>query len=191
MGLDPWSLNSNNGQKNFLSLNNEYQSFFQYKSISQNNAIMLCLKKMLQLISPSYFYNSVRTLSFFQNQFITYRYLKQGIYLRLPDGSILYDYSTTHLTENQILKEAETFISGEIYAAEDFNNLDNLKKSELSEIITFLIRSKCNVILYLSPYHPIVYNFLKKSSKYINIFESELFFQELANKNGLIIKLIL
>jgi len=188
LGLDPWSLNSNNGQKRFISLNNEYQSFFYYKNILNKDIIKQKIVEWKQLISPSYFYSSARLFFSLRSPVNIFTYLKTGISLRLPDGSTLYDKSYIDRTQNQVLKEAQRYILGDIYSVEEFNNIDALKKRELNFIILYLIKNKCNVTLYLSPYHPIVYDFLKKTSKYNNIFQSESLFQDLAHKNDLNIK---
>ncbi len=188
LGLDPWSLNSNNGQKRYISLYNEYKSFFHYKSIFNKDIIRQKIVEWKQLISPSYFYNSARLFFSFGSQVKIFQYFKKGIALRLPDGSILYDNSIIGRNQNQVLMEVQRYIKGDIYSVEEFNNIDSLKKSELHFIIFYLIKNKCNVTLYLSPYHPIVYDYLKKTSKYNNIFQSEILFQHLAHKYNLKIK---
>jgi len=194
IGLDPWVLNMNNQQTRWRSLENEYHSapFISSNSNScfgsQNN-----LAKYKELISAAYLSASINKLIMkIHNKEIKYFETedKSGkTAIKLADGSLVNDEKTRKLHTDEIRKHATDYAAtNPIYSLGGFNELSRDHINKFESLINHLQNQGIEVMLFLPPYHPLVYKKISNDSKYKMLLEAESYFVKSArNKN---IKLI-
>lgn len=184
LGLDPWMLNDNNGDRRWLSLKDNYIDMARrlHIEVSDSSSISRRNPKYGELVSLDYFQNSLWTiLKFGTNKYSpTRRILNDGI-TRLTDGSICYDKKYRIRTLAEIELAANSYIGLKpIYLLGGFSYLSRGKIGQLEKFIDFLIDERIEVIFFLAPYHPKVYNFLIGDIQYKKVSESEGYFKALA-----------
>lgn len=182
LGLDPWTLNINNGQDRWSSLSKEFSIF--HKKLF-NSDLRLEVKhpdsKYLQIVSPSYFKSSLRKLLLF-NEPVATKNNNNEMFTKLKDGSISYDLKYKLASEADVSKRSLEFISGEIYSVEKFDKLSEEIIALLEKFIIHCQKKNIQISFFLAPYHPTVYSFICSSKKYHKILESENFYIALGKK---------
>ncbi len=199
IGLDPWTLNRNSTQTRWRVLNSDLKKFLSNSNDSGNlpdeenmkerfKSTLRANLKYNQLISPSYFQQSLYSV-FFLNTTLLVTTQKDNITLtRLSDGSISYDAKTREIPPKELEKKVADFTRDGIYGIENFTDLDSDDQKKLDLLITYYKQRKTEIIFILAPYHPDIYKKIATSSKYIMVSESEKYFKELADKNHIKIK---
>lgn len=186
LGLDPWTLNINNGQTRWMTLNHEY--FILYTQLTNKNIVEKYEQisvKYLQLISPSYFQGSFKRMFNVSSKPIATNTKINNAFTKLVDGSITYDLEYRSATPNDIEKKALDFISGNIYSIEKFDKLSPKIRFLLEKFIARLRSNHIEISFFLSPYHPKVYSFIAELEKYSRIIDSENYFRDLGLKYGI------
>lgn len=198
LGLDPWILNKNNGQDRWKSISaynyvfmdsvkvrKEHNEFF----YSLNHKIFQ-IKKMLSIVSPSYF------------QTATHYLIKNTSEMNRAD-KVIGDYYPTRLTNlntdikladgtmspgeggvSESLKyDAKTYISNDqVYSLGKFYELNRSSQQDFEKFVDHLYKRNINVVFFLTPYHPYVYNYFMNSTKYCMVAESESYFRMIGNQ---------
>lgn len=186
IGLDPWTLNINNGQSRWMTLNQEY--FILYNQLTNKNIVTEeehIESKYFQLVSPSYFKGSLKKILLASSEPIATNTKINKTFTRLVDGSITYDLEYRSATPDEIEKKAEDYISGDIYSIEKFDKLSPEIKFLLEKFIEHLRNNHIEISIFLAPYHPKIYSFVAKSEKYSQIIESEIYYRDLGLKYGI------
>jgi hypothetical protein len=183
LGLDPWTLNINNGQTRWMTLNQEY--LILYNQLTNKNIVTKdehIESKYFQLVSPSYFKGSLKKMLLASSKPIATNTKINKTFTKLVDGSITYDLEYRSATPNEIEKRAIGFISGDIYSIEKFDKLSPEIRYLLEKFIKHLRSNHIEISFFLAPYHPKVYSFIAKSDKYSKVIESENYFRDLGLK---------
>ncbi len=186
LGLDPWTLNINNGQTRWKTLNQEY--LISYNQLTNNSIVAKDEQidsKYLQLVSPSYFKGSFKKMLIVSSKPIPTTTKINNTFTKLVDGSITYDLEVRSATPDEIEKRAIDFISGDIYSIEKFDKLSPEIRFLLEKFIERLRSNHIEISFFLAPYHPKVYSFIAKSDKYSKVIESENYFRDLGLKYGI------
>lgn len=176
IGLDPWTFNDNNKLERWKSLSKEYHAF--HDSLVETDKYF----KYHQLYSLSYFQSSIKSL-------ITQ--IKEGdepmatdeIYNVTntihPDGSLTYAEAFRNASPKEIESKIISYLDGDIYGIENYKTISLKVKQELELLIEDMHTHGIEVMFFLSPYHPRVYQFLKahysaidQAEFYINTFAS-------------------
>lgn len=183
IGLDPWTLNANNGQTRWTAYNKEYNSIFKLL-MNKESSIHENWKdsKYLQLVSPSYFKSSYKNLFAKSLLPISTKKPINTSFTRHPDGSISYDSIYRSVTPDELVKHVVDYISGDVFCVEKFEKLSPEIELLLEKFIIYLKTKKCEVTILMAPYHPDVYDFISKTKKYQNVIKSETYFRRLASK---------
>ncbi|MFZ4474637.1 MAG: hypothetical protein ACOYPR_05545 [Saprospiraceae bacterium] len=184
LGLDPWTLNINNGQMRWSTLNHEY--LILYNQLTGNNIVAkeeLVNSTYLQLISLSYFKISFKKLiSGRRNTPISTTIKTNNTFTKILDGSISYDLKYRSVTAAEIEEKCTIYTSGDIYGVEKFDEHSTEIRFLLEKFIEHLRKNNIEISIFLAPYHPKVYSFISKSDKYRKIIESESYFIDLGLK---------
>lgn len=186
LGLDPWTLNVNNGQVRWKTLNQEY--FTIYKKLTNKNIVTTEEQresKYIQLISPSYFKGSFKKMLLASSKPIATKTKINNTFTRLVDGSITYDLAYRSATPEEVEKRAIEFINSDIYSIERFDKLSPDISFILEKFIEHLKSKNIEISFLLTPYHPEVYSFIAKNDKYSKVIESENYFRQLGLKFGI------
>lgn len=195
IGLDPWTLNVNNGQSRWLTLDLEYNRFLNLmsknSSKNEDNPIektKYSLKKNIyfkELFSPSYFKGSLLSLISKNRKPLVVTIKKvNNTATKLSDGSLSYTLEYRSPSKDELEKRVSDYVNGDIYSIENFDRLDKNIQTKLEFLINYLLYKNVNIEFFLAPYHPKVYSFIAKSEKYRQVIESEKYFIFLGVKYG-------
>jgi len=187
LGLDPWILNENNTQERWKTLADDYYPFVKNKL---NFVDEFHVKKPLfnigkyrELVSSSYFKTSLEYVfkGINKNYIPTNRIINDG-FTRLTDGSIYYDKIYREASDGEIKTRAKNAIAqNPVYSLGDFINFSHEYKVIFIKFIEYLQHNGIEVEFFLSPYHPIVYDYFKKNTYYHIVFQTETFFRKFAS----------
>ena len=100
------------------------------------------------------------------------------------DGSRIYSQKTL---QGDADASARAYISGKVYHVEEYNNLDTERQKIFEKLVKDIQSKGTTVVIFLPPYHPIVYDYLKKEAKYSNVFAAERWYRSFAAENGVVI----
>ena len=153
LGVDPWLFNINNDQNRWLSIEKEYNKYYN-KAESKINPSFTILK-YTQLFSPSYLQASIKSL---QRKKITPTSKKnnEGMTL-LKDGSITYGEKVRKITKDKVDYAARYYIQSKIYSIEEFKRISPEKFTEFQNLCSDILENDIKLSFFLSPYHPLVY----------------------------------
>ena len=184
IGIDPWIFNVNNNQERWKTLKKEYYSFL--NEPLQNNTSQ---NRLLQLISPSYFQESLILL--FKSGFKLAPTSTEKKYNKLNtilnDGSLVYSKEYREVSSEEINKKAIRFVSGDIYSIVDFNQISSTHINLFKKLIYDMQEQNIKIKFLLVPYHPIVFNEISNNNKYKNVLLTEIFIREFASENSITI----
>ena len=182
IGIDPWIFNVNNNQERWKTLKKEYYSFLNEPSQSNTSQ-----NRLLQLISPSYFQESLILL--FKSGFKLAPTSTEKKYNKLNtilnDGSLVYSKEYREVSSEEINKKAIRFVSGDIYSIEDFNQISSTHINLFKKLIYDMQEQNIKIKFLLVPYHPIVFNKISNNNKYKNVLLTEIFIRKFASENSI------
>ena len=180
--VSPWTFNEKNGQVRWMSLSDYYNAFFNKKG---DNEIELI--KYSQLVSPSYFQSSLKPAIKFILNGKSNPVKSDTIYnvsnTILPDGSLTYSKSYREASETLIQLKIKKYISGKLYSLTNYDTLSARTLSDFNALVDDMIQNKIEVVFYLSPYHPKVYEVVKKH--YPMVIKSEEYVKKLAKEKNI------
>lgn len=182
LALDPWILNVNNGQNRWKSISPEFNSFL--KSINKDTILHID-DKYLELISPSYFQTSFRMLLRGKNKPIITKSAINNDFTKLSDGSICYDAKYRNASTKEINNGVAKFINDGMYSIEQFDALSIKYRVYLKKLIEKMKSRHSEIVFFLSPYHPKVYESIEKNIKYRHVIAAENYFRKLAKEEGI------
>lgn len=186
IGIDPWLLNNNSEQERYKILQREYYSFFG-KEVPWYERLPLL--KYSQLFSPSYFQEAVKLApQVYRRKIEPTQNEVNDKYTRLTDGTITYDVQYRKASSQEVEQRAQKFIAGNIYSLENFDVLSEKIKADFDIFIDSLKKKNIEVEFIFMPYHPVVYSYLEKNSKYAKVKEVEIFMKEYAQENNFMVK---
>ena len=157
LGIDPWLLNENNGQKRWKSLEKEYTSFsIERKEINKS----ILNNKVMQLFSFSYFQASLKNLPNVikgKSEPIASKEKYNQTSTRLVDASLSYGKQYREVSNEEVNNNAKNYISGNIYSIEKFNTISPDILQEFENLCLSILENNIELSFFLTPYHPIVY----------------------------------
>jgi len=191
IGLDPYFLNDNNDQSRWKALTIEYNEMLGKLGLSKYVEMPLLDQsiyvKYNQLWSLSYFKTSWSY--FIRGVDVHYRPTNKTIskdFTKLTDGSIIYGESSRNSTLEIVNGYATLSITETpMYAMREFKQLSPKYQTIFKHFIDYLQKKNIEVEFFISPYHPIVYDFIKKSKDYQIVFEVEKYFNQFAAERKL------
>jgi hypothetical protein len=156
LGVDPWLFNINNGQNRWLSVEKEYNEYYN-KAESKIN-LSFTILKYTQLFSPSYFQASIKILQSLPRKKITPTAKKNNEGLtKLKDGSVTYDQGRREITIDQVDYAAKTYIQNEIYSIERYQIISPEKFIEFQNLCSDILENDIKLSFFLCPYRPLIY----------------------------------
>ncbi len=192
IGADAWLLNANSGQSRWKSIFKEYAygkgRMQKGEKIADSKSFEF--EKYTQLLSWPYLKESIK-------------FLRKGKMLKDEHGYCLADDKATVIKNAGIIcsdgthipsieaqaRDAEPlarqYIAGDVYSLEKYDEVNAGLQSQIREFISYLKSQEIEIVLYLTPYHPIVYSYLLQNEKYHNAVEAEAFFRDVAEEKKL------
>jgi Protein of unknown function (DUF1574) len=193
IGLDPWILNRNNGQDRWKYLNDEYfemkyiLGFHAPDSTSIQENLLNKIRKYKEFLSPAYFQQSCIYL--IQKGRTGKKYwatdkLQAEEPIKIADGSYVYGEKFREKKVTDVNSDARVYAMAKpMYSLGGFNELDQSKMQLLDSFIDYLKKNEIRVLIYLPPYHPMVFEVIKTNKAYAMVAESEKWYRFLANKH--------
>ena len=107
-------------------------------------------------------------------------------FTRKSDGSISYAKKMRTMTVDQVKGSAEEYITGpSIYSLNKFDHISQENLKAIEKLISYIRGKNIELIIFLAPYHPIVFDFLRKNEFKYKVMETEKLFKDLGAKNNL------
>lgn len=193
LGLDPWLLNDNSGQTLWKSIADNYFEMLKNiglkKYMPRNGEGIEFLQneinKKMQIVSFNYFQQSLSMISTKTNYYPT-KELVNDTFTKHTDGSICYDNNYRYADSISVTNSAKAFINANpLYSLGSFSNLSSRNKEIFEKFVLYLNEQNINLIFFLAPYHPIVYDYFKINAKYKIVLQTEKYYKELAKKYNL------
>lgn len=194
IGLDPWILNDNSRDTRYQSIA-KYVDRFRKKIEGTDGRIQLeriSFEKEMQLVSLSYFQSAFHLVT--ENPELLKK-SATGFYgtnkkdvadsIRYTDGSIEYNKAFRERSVEAAFADAKIYVSQGIYQIENYQMLSMEKRMLFENMIDYLQKDGADVIFYLPPYHPFVYEFIKENKNYQMVLEAEKYFRNVAEEKGI------
>ncbi len=194
IGLDPWLLNKYHGQNRWQSIQEEYNNGSVYLGLDNNNEKATCFnksfyRKYIELISLPYFkasYNKWRRPK--NNEYYTTMERESTVAIKLADGTISYPDNERNISVEDAKKRAVIYASSDpIYSIGNFDKLDEDNKIKFEIFIKYLQKHKIEVVFFLPPYHPAVYDALVNNPQYSVALETERYFRNFAQQQNILV----
>ncbi len=193
--LDPWVLNRYNNQDRWQTLATEYQNGVKRIGNQPEELVLnaLPLKKYLELFSPAYFQSSLRQyLKNINDPSSLGYYATEDMYgddvIKRSDGSLAYQLEFRSASSREVLDKAINYVSKDpVYSLGKFEQLDADYVTATRDLVEYLTQHGVQVVLYLPPYHPYVYEQLINSDKYEIILDAQEEFIQIATENKSIV----
>jgi len=187
LGLDPWDLNRNHGQVRWKTLSASYDMAIErlgLKSMDEANTFLekFIPYRYLELISPSYFQQSIKML---REGHGTVYYPTSKVVgehnIKLTDGSLSYNYSYDNAPVEEINRKAtEEALEKPIYSLGGFSQLDQNYIDVINALVKDYLARGGKLVFYLAPFHPKFYELMISDDKYEIVEDVEIYFRQLA-----------
>lgn len=165
IGIDPWMFKENkNNTGRWKSISEYYYNFYGIKKTTQS------FDKYKELYSISYFQSSLKlipNLFLSENEPAQTKNKYNKLNTKLTDGSLVYGVSFRDATQSEIDAKIKKYIKGDIYNIEGMHEISKNKFKEFEKLINELKNNKLEIVFFLAPYAPTVYDFLEKKYKVV------------------------
>lgn len=193
IGGDAWLLNENSGQNRWKSLAKEYKYGKARMEQDGRNRVetkSIDLEKYEQLISWPYLNESINKVKKEGLSNAKHGYCLADDKATVDEKAGMICPDGTHIPSLEAqARDAEPlarqYISNGVYSLEKYEELDNNLQASVKEFFTYLKAQDIELVLYLTPYHPIVYSYLIDNEKYYKAVKAEDFFRDIAKEYGL------
>ncbi len=170
-GVDPWIFNINNGQNRWLSIEKEYNEYYNIKETKTDLGFKIL--KYSQLFSPSYLQASINVLLSEKKLTTTTKKYNKGR-TKLKDGSLVEAQDLREITINQLDYEVQNYIQNKQYSIEEFYSISPKKYLEFQNLCLDILENDIELSFFLSPYHPLVYKKIKQDYDIVLDVEKEI-----------------
>ena len=192
IGGDAWLLNANSGQNRWKSLAKEYEygkARMEKKDAPGVDTKSIDLEKYEQLISWPYLNEAINKAKKEGGTNAQHGYCLADDKTMVDEKAGMICPDGTHIPSIEArARDAEPlarrYISKEVYSLEKYEVLDSALQASVKGFLTYLKTQNIDIILYLPPYHPIVYSHLLQNEKYYNAVKAEAFFRDVAKEYG-------
>lgn len=190
LGLDPWLLNDNCEQDRWESVANDYYEMLEYiglakysnKESSKFKLFRSKFEKYIQIVSFRYFQQSLLMVGSTTNYYPT-KELVNDYFTMHTDGSINYDKKYRSTDSVGIINYAKSYINSKpIYSLGNFSKFSNRNIEILEKFIQYLKEQNVDVVFFLAPYHPLVYDYFQMNNNLKIVLETENYYFKLAKK---------
>jgi len=217
LGLDPWLFNRNNPQntRRYPALETDYHLILDKWGMNDEednqtgsinlvpSPIALFCEKYSELLSPAYLQQSITFLRTNRTSTQSASALSPGNSkcekrcrealpneepFRYADGSWLYPRAMNNRSEEASLVDVANATKLNL-SLENYTAFDPWLVEEFERLVSQMIEDKVQVIFYLPPLHPILYNKVSNSPEYHKkTIEAEQYFRNYAQKNGISVR---
>lgn len=180
LGVDPWMFNANSGDIRWVSLAPETGRMLARLGLPAPKASVVLrarAKRAATLVSLDYFQQGVRELIRHRGipeSFRTSVTDSNTTLTRKPDGSIVYGEDLRHLSQDDVARDARAYAeTSPIYQLGGFNRIDPADSVVFDRFVRAARADGSDVTLLMTPYHPLVYDALRKDERYAMVPKAE------------------
>ena len=194
LGLDPWLLNKNHGQSRWKSVAGYCRRIDRELAVCTtgpdfSRMVGWIPDRYWELFSIAYFQASLKKLASGESTRQEYRATALDAAdcpVKLADGSYVYGREFRGRGREAVRREARAYVAEEpVYSLGNFQGIDAATLGRLDAFLGMLKRDKVTVTLFLSPYHPETYAFLRGNVRYRIVAEVEQVYRQLADRHKL------
>lgn len=186
LGINPWIFNRYNVEERWRSVEEYYYSFFDSDyQLDESLMERQFGRNFMQLFSATYFQASFEALikgQAFKDIEATEEE-SLDVPTKLSDGSLVYQRPRKNISPEDAEIEAQNYIRNGVYSLENFSELDSDYLNQFEQLIEFYQQEGVELVFYLAPYHPLVFDYLDDNEKYHIIYQVEEYIREFAAKN--------
>lgn len=191
LGVDPWMFNAQSGETRWVNLAAESRAMLRRLQLPQPSARAIArarLSRLATLVSLDYFQASLAQL---QAEGGVRRDFRETVHdsnpglTRQPDGSITYGEELRHASPGEVARSARTYAqAAPVYQLGGFTRIDPVDSSTFERFVQLVRSDGAAVTLFLAPYHPIVYDALRRDPRYAQVAGSEQLVRRTARRTG-------
>lgn len=197
LGVDPWVLNANNPQEAWTILSPEYSELLKKMHIANSGGMFLQGSTFFsEIISPQYFKYSINYLVDYYKKNRKLPVTSSDIYatpklygdknIKLANGTISYNAKFRTKTIKEVNDDAISYSKQEpIYSLGNFLKLDTKRAYLFEKFVELVISDGVEMVLFLPPYHPIVYEKISRDAKYRTVIDAEVYYRNYAGERGI------
>ncbi|MFN2340043.1 MAG: hypothetical protein ABR547_02065 [Halanaerobium sp.] len=188
LGINPWIFNRYNVEERWRSIEEDYYSFFDQDYKKDEYLLEQKFGRNYgQLFSATYFQASFENLikgqAFKDIQATDSESLAEPV--KLADGSLVYQRPRKNISAEDAEIEAQNYIRNGVYSLENYSEMDDDYLQHFEQLIEFYLEEEIDLVFYLAPYHPLVFDYLDQNERYHIIYEVEEYIREFAEKNDI------
>lgn len=177
--VDPWIFNAFANESRWKTLDSEYSEMLTRFDSSGPTAEPgekisyfpeTNVDKYISLVSIAYLRESLATVNIWPgeedvNTVNSTNQTEGDMIIKISDGSISYDRELRECSAQDAANSAVEYTQRKpVYLLGNFNEIDRKKYTNFNRLIDYMQARGVEVVFFLPPYHPIVYDFLMKSS---------------------------
>jgi hypothetical protein len=188
IGADPWILNARMGDQRWRSLQKDYDHIAERVGLTRDPARFRKrdVRKLVQLISPRYFQESLHSLARKDERPSPTTETQGSSWFLLADGSLVYPKSIRDRGVEEVRAVAKRMLHGrEGLALSGFRQLDPSSMADFENFLGSVLADGAKVLLFIPPWHPVVYQAIAQSEEFQMVPASEAYFRALASKLGI------
>ena len=194
IGVDPWIFNANNALVGWKQFGEEYYRRFVDQGPDKPRNVTITPSQWVpyqyqQLVSFSYFQAGVESLwvsrsaVFTKQQFSVAAGKLNDDYTIMPDGSRTWTEKERDATRAETRASVESEINDPRYVVH-FVEIDPSRKEQFVRLLRSLQADGTRVVLYLPPYHPMLYDYYMHSGNLRIVGDVEAFLRQTAATEG-------
>ncbi|MBA2688669.1 MAG: SGNH/GDSL hydrolase family protein [Gemmatimonadaceae bacterium] len=189
VGVDPWMLNAKAYDDRWVAIKPQFDSALKGFGMSEwpgPKETESSRSRFGALFSGDYFQQSVRSLmspSDSVKWYVSDTALNVG-FTRLPDGSYRYSEYERMKSPDAVSEKARTYTAGKVYMLDPGTTVDSTHLAALRNLLMLISEDGDRPIVYLPPYHPLVYATLAADERYRIIKEAEAILRSMAENLG-------
>jgi hypothetical protein len=189
--IDPWVLNPKNDDTGWISIKGDTFAMLKELGISPGRYFKtpLISPRMTNLFSFSYFQTALET--FFKERalgdtyFSTDKEIGDDYDIELKDGRRSYSKKFRNRSEKEVEREALNKSNTSIGENYDFQKPDRDLSKILGKLVSYLQSKHVDIVFYLAPYHPAVYNTLFLPAQKKTVIGIENYYRDFAKMHKL------
>lgn len=189
VGIDPWMLNADAYDARWISIKPDFDSALAILGIGSWPATPRPASgrsRLTALFSGDYFQQSVKALA--RNgqrpEWFESPVAENAGLTRIPNGSYIYSFEQRNEDPRSSDAMAQDYIAGKIYLLNDNAHVDRTLLYAITRLLQTIRKDGSEPILYLAPYHPIVYASLAGDSRHAIVQQAEAALRETAARLG-------
>lgn len=192
--VDPWIFSTAPDATTYRRVDWKMYNDFLYYGLGHDVEVTTEQENMnfwLSLTSPAFFQENLEYYTQNKETGMRPQIVKGDVYqqsndVKMPDGSVLYPDSMRSATVEEVDNIALNAITNSFVNCEEFYQMDSNLIALFDEFVSYMQAKGSQVVLLLTPYHPVVYQkVLEQPERYSGFFQVETWLRQYALDHNL------